>query len=346
MPSTRRVLITGIARPLATALAARLEEWEDVEALVGIDVREPARHLRRTEVVRMGSDDPDLPRLLDEREIDTAVHLGLVPGPPRAVGRLRRRETNVLGSMHLLAACQEAPALRRFVLASTTAVYGSDPAAPALVTEEALPRSGPGDGPARDALEVERYARSLARRREDVTLTVLRLAPVLGAAGEPVTDLLGLPVVPTFLGFDPRLQFLHEEDAVTVLLRAATSEVPGTVNVAGPGVVYLSQCLARAGRPTLPVPGPLAGGTFAALHRVAGVELTADQVRILRYGQVADITRLVEEVGERPRYSTRQALEEFLRRGGADGTGRVPVGRCRRAGHRLLAGLVPDPGRE
>ena len=38
------------------------------------------------------------------------------------------KEMNVIGTMQLLAACQKAPSVRRVVLKSTTAVYGSSSA--------------------------------------------------------------------------------------------------------------------------------------------------------------------------------------------------------------------------
>ena len=66
-----------------------------------------------------------------------------------------------------------------------------------------------------------------------------------------------MPIVPTSLGFDPRLQLLHEADAVEVLRLATRGDAPpGVVNVAGDGVVLLSQAVRRAGRVRLPVPAP------------------------------------------------------------------------------------------
>ena len=60
------------------------------------------------------------------------------------------------------------------------------------------------------------------------------------------------------LGFDPRLQFCHEDDATEVLLRAATESHPGVYNVAGDGVVYLSQCIRLSGRIPVSLPTPVA----------------------------------------------------------------------------------------
>ena len=57
----------------------------------------------------------------------------------------------------------------------------------------------------------------------------------------PLTDYFALPVVPTVLGFDPRLQFVHEDDAIDAADPGHTARRPvGMVNVAGDGVILLS----------------------------------------------------------------------------------------------------------
>ena len=111
--------------------------------------------------------------------------------------------------------------MRRVVVKSTTTVYGASPRDPALFTETMTPSDLPTSGYARDAVEIEGYVRGFARRRPDVVTTVLRFANLIGPRIDTVvTRYFALPVVPTVLGFDARLQLLHEEDALAVLERA------------------------------------------------------------------------------------------------------------------------------
>jgi UDP-glucose 4-epimerase len=311
----RRVLITGIAGPLAGLVARELEQRADVQELVGVDIREPQHDLRRTEFVRADIRNPLVARILEVAEIDTVLHLSTTAQPGAAGGRARMKERNVIGAMQLLAACQRTPSLRRFVLKSTAAVYGSNHTDPALFREDELPRSGPKHGFGKDATEVEGYVRGFARRRPDVGVTVLRFANLLGGRVEGSFDaLFSFPLVPRVLGFDPRLQFCHEEDAVEVLVRAATGDHPGTFNVAGDGMLYLSQCSRLAGRASLPVPLPLVSGVASLARRSRRVDVSPDQLRFLQFGRGVDTTRLVEEFGYRPRFSTRAAFEDFVRR--------------------------------
>ncbi len=309
----QRVLITGIAGQLAGQLAARLEADDRVASIVGFDVREPSAELRRTEFVRADLRDPLVARTIASTAADTVVHLSLTAAPSSAGGRSRMKELNVIGTMQLLAAAQKSDRLRKLVVKSTTAVYGSSYADPALFREDVTPRAAPRSGYSKDAVEVEGYARAFGRRRRDVTLTILRFANFVGPTVDtPLTRYLSLPVVPTVLGHDPRLQLCHETDAVEVLYRATVGEHPGIYNVAGPGMVYLSQALRLAGRPAVPVPAPLASGLAGLLKRSGRVDFSGDQLQFLSFGRVGDIDRMRRAFGYEPRFSTRAALADFL----------------------------------
>ena len=314
MAEARRVLVTGISGTLAGLLAQRLEEREDIAYLVGVDVREPRHDLTRTEFVRADIRNPLVARVITATEVDTIVHLGTLTAPGRAGGRARMKEQNVIGGMQLLAAAQKSETVERFVLKSTTAVYGSDYSDPALFREDNTPRVPPKSGYAKDATEVEGYARAYGRRRQDATLTILRFANFLGPRVESAMGAyFSLPVIPSVLGFDPRLQFCHEDDAVEVLFRSVTDDHPGIYNVAGDGALFLSQCIRIAGRVPAPVPLPLVSAVASVVRRTGRVDFSPEQLRFLQFGRVGDTARLREQFGYEPAYSTRETVEDFVR---------------------------------
>ncbi|MFA9432673.1 NAD-dependent epimerase/dehydratase family protein [Egicoccus sp. AB-alg2] len=315
MAQGRRVLVTGVASALAGLLVAALEERDDVEHLVGVDVRTPGHPLERTEFVRGDVRNPVVARVLRLQRIDTVVHMSTETSAASAGGRAMMKERNVIGAMQLLAACQNTPTLRRFVLKSTTAVYGSEHTDPVTFRETDLPRTPPRHGYAKDATEIEGYARAFARRRDDVDLTILRFANFVGGRVDSAFhSLFSLPAVPTVLGFDPRLQFCHEDDAVAVLERAVTDGRSGIYNVAGDGVVYLSQAIRLAGRVPAPVPQPFVNVVADLVRRSRRADLSPEQLRFLQYGRAVDTARLREEFGYQPRYTSREAFEDFVRR--------------------------------
>lgn len=312
----RRVLITGIAGVLAGQLAARLEADDAVEYIVGLGLRQPRHDLSRTEYIRVDPRNPLCAKVVEDTRVDTLVHLDVTATPKDAGGRTRMKEHNVIGTMQLLGAAQKALGLRKVIVKSTTAVYGSSYADPVMLREEDAPESGQQRGYGKDAVEVEGYARAFGRRRHDVSLSVLRFANFIGpTVHTPLTRYLGLPVVPTVLGYDPRLQLCHEADAVEVLYRSVRGDYPGIFNVAGPGIVYLSQAIRLAGRVPVAVPGPFVKGVAGVVRRTGRVDFTPDQLQVLMYGRVGDISRLRAAYGYEPAFSTRAALADFVASG-------------------------------
>jgi UDP-glucose 4-epimerase len=311
------VLITGVSRYLGGRLAAQLAADPSIDRVIGIDASPPRRddlhRLGRTEFVRADIRNPLIAKVIAQAQVDTVV-LAAVMGTLRGVGgRAPLKELNVVGTMQLLAACQKSDSVSRVVVKSTTAVYGSGPRDPAIFSEDMHAIGHAAGSYAKDAVEVEGYVRGFMRRRPDIAVSILRFTSLIGPTIEsPLTRYLAMPVVPTSLGFDPRLQLLHESDAVEVLRRATVADHPGVYNVAADGVVLLSQAIRRAGRMRLPVPAPAISVVGGLVRNSGVIEFTAEQASFLNYGRVVDTTRLRERFGYTPGYSTQDALGSYL----------------------------------
>ena len=118
------------------------------------------------------------------------------------------------------------------------------------------------------------------------------------------------------LGYDARVQLLHEEDALAVLERATAEDCSGVFNVGGEDVLLLSQALRRAGRLPLPVPLPAVAYVSRLFRQAALVDFSPEQMRFLNFGRVVDITRLKTRFGFTPRWTTVQAFDDFVSGGG------------------------------
>jgi len=312
-----RVLVTGVSRPLGADVARALAASPSVETVIGVDTVPPSDDLGRTKFVRADIRNPLIAKVITTAEIDTVLHLNLIANPVAAGGRTAMKEINVIGTMQLLAACQKSDTVSRLVVRSTTTIYGSSPRDPALFTEDMEPRSLPRGGYGKDAVEVEGYVRGFSRRRPDIAVTVLRFANILGpGVDSPLARYFEFPVVPTVLGFDPRIQLLHSSDALAVLLRAAAGGHAGTFNVAGDGILLLSQAIRRAGRPPVPVPFPAVSSLSRLASRMRIVDFPPEQVGFLAHGRAVDTTRLREVFGYTPRYTTAAAFDSFVRERG------------------------------
>lgn len=316
---TRVVLVTGVSKYLGARLANVLRSEPGIRRVIGVDATPPSASLGEVEFVRADLRGAAVGEIISSAEVDTVVHLNLVTGATG--GRPAMKEINVIGTMQLLAACQRSARLRRLVVRSSGTVYGCSAGDPAVFGEDDPPVEAPRSGYARDVAEVEEYVRGLVRRRPDVAVSTLRFASFLGpSVDSPLTRYFLSPLVPTVLGFDPRLQFVHEDDGVEVLRRMTVEEHPGTYNVAGDGVLLLSQAIRRAGRTVVPLPQAAlrgAGGVGSRFGMSASVP--DDLFGLIRYGRVLDTSRLAGELGWRPKFGSPDAFADFVR---ARGRGR------------------------
>lgn len=339
------VLVTGAARQLGGRFVRRIQRDPEVERVIAVDAVPPPHRLGSAEFVRTDIRQSGVARVLAEYAVDTVVHLAVTGGAANGGGHSAVKETNVIGTMQLLGACQKSPTVRRIVVKSSTSVYGGTSRDPAVFTETTEPKSLPPGGFAKDAAEVEGYVRGFARRRPDVAVCVLRLANILGPfADSALAEYFSMPVMPTVLGYDPRLQFVHEDDVLDVLRLAAgeprrSTLNSGTFNIAGDGVLLLSQCSRRLGRPTLPL--PLSGVTWVgqALRAVGVTDFSPEQIRLLTHGRVVETAQMREVLGFEPMYTTAETFADFAR---SRGNGLLPPERLGRAVDRVAAMLDAD----
>lgn len=309
---SRVVLVTGVAGRFASMVARRLADLGDdagIDKVVGIDTTLPEADLGRVKFVRADIRTPVVGKVIAVDDVDTVVHLDVNP-PQR--GRASGKELTVIGTMQLLAACQRSSRVSKLVLGSSAAVYGASSRDPAMFKESLLARNGVRSGFPKDVVEVESYVRGFARRRPDVLITTIRAAQVLHPqVDSPLRTYFSNPVLPTVLGFDPRLQFLSLDDALEIITQSVVHDRPGTFNAAGDGVVLLSQAARRLGRPQLPLPPFGFAAAARRFVRSMGSDIPPDLHRLLTYGRAIDTTALREIFGYELTSTSEQAFEEF-----------------------------------
>jgi UDP-glucose 4-epimerase len=305
------VLVTGLGTFWGGLVAQALEKDPEVEVIVGLDTTEPTVELERTEYVRVDANYSILSRIVRATQVDTIVHTFLVVDPTQMSTRAMH-EINVIGTMNLFAAAS-APGstVRQVVVKSSTAVYGCAPEDPVWFSEE-TPRTRPAARPIERSLEaVEGYVRDFAEDNPHVSVSLLRFSNVIGDDIEtPLTRALLAPMVPSVLGFDPRFQFVHEDDVVRALLFAVRNDLPGLYNVAGDGLLPWSEVAAICGKRTFPLP-PFTNPLMTRPLRLFGVDLPEEYLSLLRYGRGVDNRRL-KECGFTYEYTSAQAVEAFI----------------------------------
>ncbi len=304
----RVVLVTGVSGIIGGLTARALSADPDIERIIGVDVVPPLQDIGRAQFLRVDIRGPMIGKIMTQERVDTVVHLGVLSTPRQAGGRASQKEINVIGTMQLLAACQKADALERFVVKSSSAVYGSSPRDPAMFTEDMTARRGPLGGLGKDALDVETYVRGFARR-SGTDVLVLRTAPVVGPGlRSPLVGFFSLPVLPVPIGFDGRFQLLDLGDALRALQLAVRGTATGIVNVAADGMLTIRQACRIAGLRTVPVIAQSAGLVQQGARYLGLGRFDADQMDFLCYGRGLDTTRMRADLGLEPELSTREAF--------------------------------------
>jgi UDP-glucose 4-epimerase len=285
-----------------------LEQDESIEVLVGIDLDDPRHELQRTEFVRVGPDDSLLRRIIRAAAIDTILDTRLL-ADGFADGALGAQWAGVEKTRTLLAACGgEGSPVRKLIFKSSADYYGAGKNDPSFFTEEMSRSRMPRTPIEWDVALGEAAVVEFAADQPEITTTVLRFATPIGAdVRDPHLSLLSLPMVPSILGFDPRWQFVHADDVLAVMEYAVRNTLPGAYNVAGDGVLALSEVVSLLGKAPLPVVPPW-GSLFAATQlRRFGVPMPVELIRDLRYGRGLDNRRL-KAAGYRFQYTSREAV--------------------------------------
>jgi UDP-glucose 4-epimerase len=321
--TSKRILVTGLSTYWGGRVAQALERDEHVETVIGVDRRPPKVELQRTEFVEVADSHTLIRRIVEAAEIDTVVDTRLVVDGTVTTAQ-RAHENNVIGTMNVLAACQ---GIKKLVFKSSAHYYGCEQDDPAFFTEDMRRPHPPRTRLEKDIVEAESAVADFRHRNPDTIVTVLRFASGLGSGRPSATGrMLDLPVIPGILGFDPRSQFIHDDDMAAAIEHAVRNDIDGVYNAAADGVLVASEIAGLLGKPLAPVLAPFGTQLGAAMLRRAGVPLTAELERLMRFGRAMD-NRKLKATGFRYRYTTRETVLKLRE-------------------HQRLAGLMRGANRE
>jgi UDP-glucose 4-epimerase len=305
--------VTGAASFLGRNLIGMLEEDPLIERIVAVDIKPPSTAAKKTRSYEVDFAQPAAEARLAEifaaERVDGLVHLAFLSSPTHATAWAHELES--VGTMHVLVAARQAQ-VRKLVMASSTLLYGAHPSNPNFLTEKHPLQASRAEPFFRDKIEAEEEAARFAQRSPGAIVTVLRTAPIVGPTVHNfVTRYFARKLVPTMMGYDPLLQFVHEVDAIAAFKLAVDRDVPGTFNIVGDGVLPLSTAVKLAGRVGVPIPHPVAESVAAVSWLAQLGQAPPSFLKYLRFLCVADGERARTKMNFLPAYTTREALLDF-----------------------------------
>jgi UDP-glucose 4-epimerase len=318
--SSQRIVVVGIHTILGELLIERLEAHEEISEYWAIDLFPPKKYdlkkkLRKLKFIKLDLIQPGadaaLAKTLKDIQATTVVHTASKNNP--SLNWVYAHELEVIGTIHLLSAVKAAQ-VKKFIFCSTTAVYGASPKNPNYVSEEHPLDPHPEAHFIRDKVEAEKQVIAFKKECPDIVVTTLRFCLILGHRSENYfTALFRRPFVPTLLGYDPLMQFIHENDAADALEKTTLQDFRGTFNIVSRGVVPLSYALREAGKLSIPVAPFVA---YRLVQVLWNLQLMAVPGRLLDYFRflwVADGVKAKNILGFNPRLSSKEAFLDFAK---------------------------------
>lgn len=308
-----RIAMTGGSSFLNTLVLKRLAQSPAISEVHIFDIKPPEVISNKFVFHRVDLTKDNATSLmasvLIQNKVTEFIHGALFSGPTRRRGN--HHEVESIGTYHVLNAAAEAK-IRRLVVNSATFVYGAHPQNPNFILETQVLKSR-GAYFVKTRVDVENQITDFANTYKETQVIVLRFAPILGPNSTNIrARYFTAGVVPKALGYDPLLQFIHEDDALQAEMIALGSNATGVFNIVGKGVLPLSTGIHLAGKLPVPFVSSMCRSFFASGYLFRIWDLPAEMVPFFQYLCVADEEKAKKELGFSAKYSSRQALKSMI----------------------------------
>jgi nucleoside-diphosphate-sugar epimerase len=318
------VAVTGPTGDIGLSAVKALEAAPEVERIIGMARRpfDPAAHgWTRTEYLQGDILDRDAVDAL-VAEADVVVHLAfIIMGSREESARV-----NLEGTRNVFEATVAADRPHRLVYTSSVAAYGYHSDNPVPITEDVPPRGSPEHYYSEQKAACEA---TLAEITDGSSLEVYVLRPCIVAGPKapalaeamPWNQLPGpvkrvaqaLPLLkPPFPDPGTPLQLVHHDDvAAAIALAATTSAPPGAYNIAGDGVLSMSDIAKTLGARPFRLPRVAASAASEVIARLPFVPSALEWLHVGRTSVVMDTAKAKSDLGWTPKYTAAETLSSL-----------------------------------
>ena len=303
-----RLLSTGIAGGQGRLVAKRVADAFEVS---GVDRAPWEGHPHQIAVHTMDLRKKKFEDIFRRERPTAVVHLAFVRhfrSDPRV-----RHEINVAGTKRLLECCAQY-GVKKLVVLSSSYVYGALPENPYYMDEETALNVSRHYPDIRDLAEVDTLCTTFLWKYPEIATAILRPVNTLGYyVHSAIGAYLKLGWVPTVMGFNPMMQFIHEEDLADAVARTLETGARGIFNVVGPGAVPLKVAIRETGGTAVPLPETAARTTIDRLFRVGLYHLPAAALDFVKYPCTIDGRRFRDATGFHPLYTLEETFSSVRR---------------------------------
>ncbi len=315
------VAVTGPTGDIGISAVKALERAPGVERIIGMARRpfDAAAHgWTKTEYLRGDILDRDAVDAL-VAAADVVVHLAfIIMGSREESARV-----NLEGTRNVFEATVAADRPRRLVYTSSVAAYGYHTDNPVPITEDVPVRGSPEHYYSEQKAACEA---ALPDVTIDSPLEVFVLRPCIVAGPKAPTLATAMPwnqlpgpvrrvaqalplLKPPFPDPGTPLQLVHHDDvAAAITLAATTSAPPGAYNLAGDGVVSMSDVAEALGARPVRIPRVAASAASEVIARLPFVPSALEWLHVGRTSVVMDTAKAKSRLGWTPKYTAAETL--------------------------------------
>jgi UDP-glucose 4-epimerase len=298
-----RLLITGITGGQGRLVAKRVAAEYEV---IGVDRTPWEGHPHEIRVHTMDLRKKKFEDIFRRERPTAVVHLAFVRH--FRADPMVRHEINVAGTKRLLECCATY-GVQKLIVLSSSYVYGALPENPYYMDEDTALNVSRHYPDIRDLAEVDTLCSTFLWKYPDIATAILRPVNTLGYyVHSAIGGYLKLPWVPTIMGFNPLLQFIHEEDVAEAIARTLDLGLRGVFNVTGAGAVPLKVAIQETGGTAVPMPETLARGTIERLFRLGFYHLPSAAVDFVKYPCTIDGRRFREATQFQPLFTLEETF--------------------------------------
>ena len=312
------ILITGAAGYIGSQLVQQLEKKISAEEkawqIVATDIRDQPHYETgaHTTYHKMDVRAPEFTDFMKDQKIDTVVHLASIVTPGKKSNREFEYSVDVLGTKNVLEACVTT-GVKRIVVTSSGAAYGYHADNPEWLTETDRLRGNEEFAYSHHKRLVEEMMADYREKHPELQQIIFRIGTILGQnVNNQITALFEKPIVLGIRGSESPFVFIWDQDVVACLIQALSNDVTGVFNVAGDGAVTITDLGRLLGKKVMRLPAGVVKTGLFVLKRLNMTQYGEEQINFLRYRPVLANTRLKEEFGFTPTFTSRQVFENYI----------------------------------
>lgn len=309
----KNICITGVSGYLGRRLVGELSGRKDIGKIIGIDIAPISGDIKKVDFHKMDIRDPEIGKIMSDNKIDTVFHLAFIVQPIH--DKKLMHEVDYNGTKNILESSLSS-GVRHVIAISSTLGYGAYRDNPEKLTEEHPMRGKKMFPYGNEKAIVDNMIQDFARGHSEMVITTLRPCTVFGpSVHNYIYRMLFMPTVVRIIGSNPDFQFVHEDDFVKACILAMEKMAPGAFNIAGDGVLKVSNIAEMVGAKVIPVSAWFMYPVMELLWRlrVKMVESNRGILEYMRYPFVADNEKAKKILGFYPKYTSVQTLEETVK---------------------------------